>query len=166
MNIDLRSDTLTKPSEGMRLAMASAEVGDDVYGEDPTVNSLEERVAKMFGKEAGLFTPTGSMANQLGIRLLVKPGEELLCEEDAHVVRAELGAGAAQGGITTRTWHAERGLLNAADPIRMARPDAGAYLVSTAAIAIENTHNFGGGTTQPIAEIAKLYAQTKEVGIL
>ena len=166
MNIDLRSDTLTKPSEGMRLAMASAEVGYDVYGEDPTVNSLEERVAKMFGKEAGLFTPTGSMANQLGIRLLVKPGEELLCEEDAHVVRAELGAGAAQGGITTRTWYAERGLLNAEDPIRMARPDAGAYLVSTTAIAIENTHNFGGGTVQPISEIAKLYSQSKEVGIL
>ena len=166
MNIDLRSDTLTKPSEGMRLAMAGAEVGDDVYGEDPTVNSLEERVAKMFGKEAGLFTPTGSMANQLGIRLLVKPGEELLCEEDAHVVRAELGAGAAQGGITTRTWHAERGLLNAADPIRMARPNAGPYLVSTTAIAIENTHNFGGGTTQAITEIEKLYSQSKEVGIL
>ena len=165
MNIDLRSDTLTKPSEGMRLAMAGAEVGDDVYGEDPTVNSLEERVAKMFGKEAGLFTPTGSMANQLGIRLLVKPGEELLCEEDAHVVRAELGAGAAQGGITTRTWHAERGFLNAVDPIRMARPDAGAYLVSTTAIAIENTHNFGGGTVQSITEIASLYTQCKEIGI-
>jgi threonine aldolase len=165
MNIDLRSDTLTKPSEGMRLAMAGAEVGDDVYGEDPTVNLLEERVAKMFGKEAGLFTPTGSMANQLGIRLLVKPGEELLCEEDAHVVRAELGAGAAQGGITTRTWHAERGLLNAVDPIRMARPDAGAYLVSTTAIAIENTHNFGGGTVQSITEIASLRSQCKELGI-
>jgi threonine aldolase len=165
MNIDLRSDTLTKPSEGMRLAMAGAEVGDDVYGEDPTVNSLEERIAKMFGKEAGLFTPTGSMANQLGIRLLVKPGEELLCEEDAHVVRAELGAGAVQGGLTTRTWYAERGLLNAADPIRMARPDAGAYLVSTTAIAIENTHNFGGGTVQSISEIAKLYSQSKDMGI-
>jgi threonine aldolase len=165
MSIDLRSDTLTKPSEGMRLAMASAEVGDDVYGEDPTVNLLEERVAKMFGKEAGLFTPTGSMANQLGIRLLVKPGEELLCEEDAHVVRAELGAGAVQGGVTTRTWHAERGLLNADEAIRLARPDAGAYLVSTTAIAIENTHNFGGGTIQPISEIAKLYSQSKEVGI-
>jgi threonine aldolase len=165
MSIDLRSDTLTKPSDGMRSAMASAEVGDDVYGEDPTVNSLEERVAKMFGKEAGLFTPTGSMANQLGIRLLVKPGEELLCEEDAHVVRAELGAGAAQGGITTRTWHAERGLLNAVDPIRMVRPDAGAYLVSTTAIAIENTHNFGGGTVQSITEIASLYSQCREIGI-
>ena len=165
MSIDLRSDTLTKPSDGMRSAMASAEVGDDVYGEDPTVNSLEERVAKMFGKEAGLFTPTGSMANQLGIRLLVKPGEELLCEEDSHVVRAELGAGAAQGGITTRTWHAERGLLNAVDPIRMARPDAGAYLVSTTAIAIENTHNFGGGTVQSITEIASLYSQCREIGI-
>jgi threonine aldolase len=89
----------------------------------------------------------------------------LLCEEDAHVVRAELGAGAAQGGITTRTWHAERGLLNAVDPIRMARPDAGAYLVSTTAIAIENTHNFGGGTVQSITEIASLHSQCKELGI-
>jgi len=102
MSIDLRSDTVTKPSAEMREAMAQANVGDDVYGEDPTINALEERVAALFGKEAGLFTPTGSMANQLGIRLLVNPGEELLAEEDAHIVRAELGAGAAHGGITTQ----------------------------------------------------------------
>ena len=163
--IDLRSDTVTKPSQAMREAMAQAPVGDDVYGEDPTINSLEERVANLFGLEAGLFTPSGSMANQLGIRLLVNPGEELLTEEDAHIVRAELGAGAAHGGITTRTWHAPRGLLDAATPLAMARPQAGPYLVSTKAIAIENTHNFGGGTIQPITEIEKLYRGAHEAGI-
>ena len=163
--IDLRSDTVTKPSQAMREAMAQAPVGDDVYGEDPTINSLEERVANLFGLEAGLFTPSGSMANQLGIRLLVNPGEELLTEEDAHIVRAELGAGAAHGGITTRTWHAPRGLLDAATPLAMARPQAGPYLVSTKAIAIENTHNFGGGTIQPITEIEKLHRGTHEAGI-
>ena len=149
----------------MREAMAAAPVGDDVYGEDASINSLEERVAHLFGKEAGLFTPSGSMANQLGIRLLVSPGEELLCEEDSHVVRAELGAGAAHGGITTRTWHAARGLLEAHVPLAMARPNAGPYLVSTKAIAIENTHNFGGGTVQPISEIEKLYHRASEMNI-
>jgi len=163
--IDLRSDTVTKPSQSMREAMAQAPVGDDVYGEDPTINSLEERVANLFGLEAGLFAPSGSMANQLGIRLLVNPGEELLTEEDAHIVRAELGAGAAHGGITTRTWHAPRGLLDAATPLAMARPQAGPYLVSTKAIAIENTHNFGGGTIQPVTEIEKLYRGAHEAGI-
>ncbi len=165
MFIDLRSDTVTKPSAVMREAMARAEVGDDVYGEDVTINSLEERVANLFGKEAGLFTPTGSMANQLGIRLLVNPGEELLAEEDAHVVRAELGAAAAHGGITTRTWYAERGRLDAQTPLRMARPNAGPYLVSTKAIAVEDTHNFGGGTVQDIAEISRLHAGATELGL-
>ncbi len=163
--IDLRSDTVTKPSQAMREVMAQAPVGDDVYGEDPTINTLEERVANLFGLEAGLFSPSGSMANQLGIRLLVNPGEELLTEEDAHIVRAELGAAAAHGGITTRTWHAPRGLLDAATPLAMARPQAGPYLVSTKAIAIENTHNFGGGTIQPITEIEKLYRGAHEAGI-
>lgn len=165
MFIDLRSDTVTKPSAAMRDAMSSALVGDDVYGEDPTINSLEERVANLFGKEGGLFTPTGSMANQLGIRLLVNPGEELLAEEDAHVVRAELGAAAAHGGITTRTWFAERGLLDASVPLRMARPNAGPYLVSTKAIAVEDTHNFGGGTVQDIEKIKELYIGAREIGL-
>jgi len=165
MSIDLRSDTVTKPSQAMREAMAKSEVGDDVYGEDPTINSLEERVAALFGKEGGLFTPTGSMANQLGIRLLVNPGEELLAEEDAHVVRAELGATAAHGGITTRTWYAERGKLDANVPLRMARTNAGPYLVSTKAIAVEDTHNFGGGTVQNIASIKELHAGAQELGL-
>ena len=165
MAIDLRSDTVTQPSQGMREAIASAPVGDDVYGDDPTVNSLEERVAALFGKEAGLFSPTGSLANQLLIRQLVKPGEELLTEERAHIVRAELGAGAVFSGITTRTWSSERGLLKAATPLALAHENAGPYLVSTAAIAVENTHNFGGGTVQPISEMAALSSEARSRGI-
>ena len=163
--IDLRSDTVTKPSAGMREAMASAPVGDDVYGEDPTINSLEERVAQLFGKEAALFCPSGSLANQLSIRMLVNPGEELITETNSHIVRAELGAGAVFSGITTRTWLANRGLLSANDPLNIARPDSGPYLVSTTAIAVENTHNFGGGTVQPIEEIKKLRQESEKLGI-
>lgn len=163
--IDLRSDTVTKPSEQMRAVMAAAPVGDDVYGEDPTINSLEERVSAIFGKEAGLFSPSGSLANQLAIRMLVNPGEELLTETNSHIVRAELGAGAAFSGITTRTWLSPRGELKAADPLAIAKPDSGPYLVSTTAIAVENTHNFGGGTVQSIDEIAKLYAGASKLGI-
>lgn len=163
--IDLRSDTVTKPDQEMRAAMASAEVGDDVYGDDPTANSLEERVAALFGFEAGLFTATGSLANQLAIRQLVKPGEELITETFSHIVRAELGAGATFSGITTRTWEAPRGLLKATDPLRIARPDSGPYQVSTTAIAVENTHNFGGGTVQPIGEIKKLREESLKMGL-
>jgi threonine aldolase len=165
MVIDLRSDTVTKPSHGMRDAIAHASVGDDVYGDDPTVNSLESRVAAMFGKEAGVFTPTGSLANQLAIRTLVAPGEELLAESNSHIVRAELGAAAVFSGITTRTWQAVNGELRASDAIAIARPDSGPYLVSTTAIAVENTHNFGGGTVQSIKEIADLRAKADELGL-
>jgi len=165
MRVDLRSDTVTAPSAAMREAIASAPVGDDVYGDDPTVNSLEERVAAMFGKEAGVFTPTGSLANQLAIRMLVAPGEELLAETNSHIVRAELGAAAAFSGITTRTWPAINGLLKADDALAIARPDSGPYLVSTTAIAVENTHNFGGGTVQPISEIAALHAGAQKLGL-
>ena len=165
MAIDLRSDTVTAPSAEMRAAMASAVVGDDVYGDDPTVNSLEERVAALFGHEAGLFSPTGSLANQLAIRTLVKPGEELLTETSSHIVRAELGAAATFSGITTRTWQSTHGILRAEDPLAIAHENAGPYLVSTTAIAIENTHNFGGGTIQPIDEIAVLARAARARGI-
>lgn len=165
MRVDLRSDTVTVPSNAMREVMAHAPVGDDVYGEDITVNSLEERVAALFGKEAGVFTPSGSLANQLAIRMLVSPGEELLVETNSHIVRAELGAAATFSGITTRTWPAKRGLLNADDAMEIARPSSGPYLVSTTAIAVENTHNFGGGTVQPIEQIVKLHQEAKNVGI-
>jgi threonine aldolase len=165
MRVDLRSDTVTVPSNVMREVMVQAPVGDDVYGEDETVNSLEERVASLFGKEAGVFTPSGSLANQLAIRMLVSPGEELIAETNSHIVRAELGAAAVFSGITTRTWLAPRGLLDADSAMEIARPSSGPYLVSTTAIAVENTHNFGGGTVQPIDEIVKLYQEARKVGI-
>jgi threonine aldolase len=163
--VDLRSDTVTTPTPGMREAMASAEVGDDVYGEDPTVNALEAHVAELLGHEAGLFCPTGSMANMLGVRVLVPAGQELLCDSLAHVVRAELGGHAVLGQVTTRTWSAPRGRLDAAAALAMAVPDGGPYLVSTAAIAVENTHNFGGGTVQPLAELEALRAGADGMGI-
>ena len=163
--IDLRSDTVTKPSEEMRTVIASAPVGDDVYGEDPTVNALEEKVANLFGKEAALFCTSGSLANQLSIRLLVSPGEELITETNSHIVRAELGAAAVFSGITTRTWVADRGLLKAEDVLNIVKPNSGPYLVSTTAIAIENTHNFGGGTVQPLSEIKFLREESKKLGL-
>jgi threonine aldolase len=165
VRVDLRSDTVTRPTEAMRRAMADAEVGDDVYGEDPTVTALEERVAEVLGHEAAVWTPTGSLANMLGVRAVVPAGQELLCDSLAHVVRAELGAHAVLGGVTTRTWTAPGGLLDPAVPLAMMVPDAGPYQVSTAAVAVENTHNFGGGTVQPLAAVQALRAGTAEAGV-
>ena len=144
--------------------MAAAEVGDDVFGEDPTVRELEERVARLLGHEGGLFTPTGSMANQLALRLHVRPGEELVSDELAHVVRAELGAAAVFSGITSRTWSAPRGLLDPRQPMELAVTGAGPYQVCTALVVVENTHNFGGGTVQPIEAIRAVRAGTREPG--
>jgi threonine aldolase len=165
VSIDLRSDTVTRPTDAMRAAMVGAEVGDDVYAEDPTVIELERRVAERLGHEAAVFTPTGSLANQLAMRLLVSPGEEIVCDSQAHVVRAELGAAATFSGITTRTWDAERGLVDP-DVVRaFVRPNAGPYLVSTTAIAVENTHNFGGGTVQPLGALQAVREIADEHGI-
>ncbi len=147
--IDLRSDTVTKPSAGMIQAMSSAEVGDDVYGEDPTVTELETEVAGLLGQEAALFTVTGSLANLLGVRALVPPGAEVLCEATAHIARAELGAHGAVGGVTMRTWSAPRGQIDLEQIRALIAPDLGPYFVSTAAVSVENTHNFGGGSVQP-----------------
>src|SRR3954452_3318016 len=163
--VDLRSDTVTKPTPGMRQAIADAVVGDDVYGEDPTVNDLETHVAELLGHEAGLFCPTGSMTNMLGVRALVGPGQELLCDALAHVVRAELGGHAVLGQVTTRTWHADRGRLDADAALAMAVPDAGPYMVSTAAIGVENTHNFGGGTVQPLEQLRRLRRGADAIGV-
>lgn len=165
MVIDLRSDTVTKPTAAMLEAMSKARVGDDVYGDDETVNAFEARMAALFGKEAGLFTSTGSLANQLALRILVREGEELLADEKAHVVRAELGAAAVLSGITTRTFASKRSILDAESAFAVATPDAGPYLVSTTAIAVENTHNFGGGVIQPLDEIAKLHRLASGAGI-
>ena len=154
--IDLRSDTLTQPTEAMRAAMAGAEVGDDVYGEDPTVIALEERVAELFGHEAALFTPTGSMANVLAVRSLVQPGQEVLCESRAHIARAELGAHGAFSGITMRTWIEPRGQVDLATIRSLYAPDMGPFFVPTAAISVENTHNFAGGAVLPLDDLRDL----------
>lgn len=162
--VDLRSDTLTRPTAPMRAAMAAADVGDDVYGEDPTVNALQDHVAEMFGHEAALFVPSGIMGNQIGVRLLVRPGQELLCDADAHVITYEQGAAAAHGGITTRTWSGEGGRLDPRDVERMLRP-GGWHTVVTAAVAVEQTHNRGGGTVQSLAALRQVRESTARHGI-
>ena len=165
--IDLRSDTITRPTEAMRAAMARAEVGDDVYGEDPTVARLEERVAGLFGHEAALFMPTGSMANVLAVRSLVAPGQEVLCEASAHIARAELGAHGAYSGVTMRTWIHPRGQVDLPTIKTIFAPDMGPFFVATAAIAVENTHNFAGGAVLPIEDLRDLreYATGMGVGV-
>ena len=165
MIVDLRSDTVSRPTRGMRAAMADAEVGDDVYGEDPTVNALEAEVADLLGHEAGLYVPSGSLGNQLGLRLLAKPGEEIVCDVMAHIARAELGAAAAFSGITFRTWHSDHGRLDAEAVRAIIAPDGGPYLVSTTAIAVENTHNFGGGTVQPADQLAAVVELARTNGL-
>src|SRR3954447_21486313 len=163
--IDLRSDTVTRPTEDMRRAMATAEVGDDVHGEDPTVREVEERVAALFGKEAALFTPTGSMANVLAVRSLVGVGEEVLCHSSAHIARAELGAHGAVTGLTMRTWVGR--------PVELAQiqslfaPDMGPFFVATRAISMENTHNFGGGAVTPVADMqaVRRFADERGIGV-
>ena len=162
--IDLRSDTLTRPSDPMRLAMARAEVGDDVYGEDPTVRRLEERVAGLFGHEAALFMPTGSMANVLAVRSLVAPGQEVLCESRAHIARAELGAHGAYSGVTMRTWIHERGQVDLPVIESLFAPDMGPFFVPTAAISVENTHNFAGGAILSLADLRALRAFADAAG--
>ena len=162
--IDLRSDTVTKPTEGMRQAMAYAEVGDDVYGEDPTVAELQERVAGLFGFEAALFTPTGSMANVLALAALVGPGQEVICESRAHILRAELGAHGALTGITSRTWIREDGQVDLPAIRSMHAPDMGPFFVRTTAISVENTHNFAGGTVLPLADLEELRTAADDLG--
>jgi threonine aldolase len=165
--IDLRSDTVTAPTEPMRRAMARAEVGDDVYGEDPTVRALEERVAATFGKEAALFTPTGSMANLLAVRALVAPGQEVLCESQAHIARAELGAHGAFFGVTMRTWTGDGGGIDLPAIEAMFAPDVSPFFVATKAVSVENTHNFGGGRVLPLTDLRALrsFADRQHVGV-
>src|SRR5690349_22257929 len=163
--IDLRSDTVTRPTAEMRAVMAGAEVGDDVYGEDPAVNALQERVAGMFGHEAALFTPTGSLANLLAVRSVVAPGQEVLCESSAHIARAELGAHGAVAGVTMRTWTSPRGQVDLAAISALYAPDMGPFFVRTTAVSVENTHNFAGGAVVPLETLAALRAWADEAGV-
>jgi len=163
--IDLRSDTVTRPTEAMRAAMLSAEVGDDVYGEDPTVTALERRAAELLGHEAGLFCVTGSMANLLGVWLLARPGEEVLCDAQAHIVRAEMGAHALLHGVTTRTFTSERGVVDPDVVGSMLSLATKPYIVETGVVALENTHNFGGGTIQPYESLVALSTTCRASGV-
>ncbi len=171
--VDLRSDTLTRPTPGMRRVMAEAEVGDDVYREDPTVNALEERVADLLGHEAALFVPSGTMGNQIGLRLVCEPGQEVLGDADAHILTYEMGAAAALFGLSSRTvvsgngggGSGDAGRLSAAQLIAQVRPKGDWHLTATAAIAVENTHNRGGGLVQPLAELERLFTWSRGAGV-
>ncbi len=151
--IDLRSDTVTKPTAAMRTAMAEAEVGDDVYGEDPTVKALERRTAELLGKEAALFVPSGTMANQVAIGVHCAPGDELICGETAHVYVWEGGAIARLWGATARTIPGDLGMISARDLPGKIRPDDGHY-VRSRLVCLENTHNRAGGRVHPIEDVS------------
>lgn len=153
--VDLRSDTVTRPSAAMRQAMAAALVGDDVFGDDPTVNALEARVAALFGHEAALFAPSGTMANQIALQLVVPPGGEVLAGGDAHVLVYEMGAAAVVGGISSRTWGSVGADLDPGQIDAMVRRPGG-YTVATRAIAVEQTHNLGGGGVVPLPTLQAL----------
>jgi threonine aldolase len=162
-DVDLRSDTVTRPTAAMRAAIATAEVGDDVFGDDPTVRRLEETVAELLGTEAALFVPSGTMANQLALRALVRPGDQVLIGKDAHVWRFECGALAALSGAQTHALPGD-GRFTAAD-VRAAFAPDDVYGSPTKVVAVENTHNFAGGVIWDQAALADVVATTHALGM-
>jgi threonine aldolase len=162
--IDLRSDTVTKPTAAMRRAMFEAEVGDDVYREDPTVNRLEERAAEIAGKPAALFVPTGTMGNTIGIKLLTEHGQEVVCDSRAHILDYELSMVAWFSGCVIRAIPTERGLLSAEEVVRNLRP-LSPYSAPTGAVSIEQTHNMAGGTVYPIRTVCAICDAAHERGV-
>jgi threonine aldolase len=162
--IDLRSDTVTSPSRGMREAMAAAPVGDDQYGEDPSVNRLQERIAELLGKEAALFVPSGTMANQIGLKILTRPGDDVIVGEEAHIVWHESGAAAANSGVQF-TVVGRGGLFTAADLRAACKPRGHIVFPPTSLVAIENTHNRGGGVVFPQPETVAICATARELGL-
>ncbi len=162
--VDLRSDTVTKPTPEMRKAMAEAEVGDDVYGEDPTVNRLEAKAAEVFGKEAAIFVPTGSMGNQIGIRLHTQHGQEVICEARGHIVDWEMGMVSAFSGCHLRTVPAERGILTW-ELIRGAIAPPIYYRAQTGLISLENSHNMAGGTVSPLEVFEEIWHEAGKLGL-
>lgn len=162
--IDFRSDTVTKPTPAMRQALAAADVGDDGYGEDPTVNRLQERIAHLLGKEAALFVPSGTMANQLAIRCQTQPGDEIICEAASHFLDYEVGGAAALSGVSTRPLPGDAGVITAAQVQEAIRP-ATFYFPRTRLIVLENTHNLAGGVIWPLARIQEISALAKGHGL-
>ena len=162
--IDLRSDTVTTPTDGMRKAMARAEVGDDVYGEDPTANRLQDMAAALLGKRSALFVPSGTMANQLAIRSQTQPGQEVIVESTCHIVRYEQGAAGALAGVQLHWVTGERGIMTAEQVEAAIRPKD-PHSIQTALICLENTHNAGGGTIYPLSTIEKIRTVAVKHGI-
>src|SRR5580692_7705402 len=162
--IDLRSDTVTKPTPAMRQAMFEAEVGDDVYGEDPTANKLEARAAEVIGKEAALFVPSGTMGNTIAIKLLTEHGQEVICDSRAHLLDWELSMLAWFSGCLIRPANAPDGILTW-DLIRTVLKAGGAHSARTGAIAIENTHNMAGGRVYPQEVIDDICDRAHEAGV-
>ncbi|MCU1322971.1 MAG: Threonine aldolase [Acidobacteriaceae bacterium] len=162
--IDLRSDTVTRPTPAMRHAMATAEVGDDVYGEDPTVNLLEKSAAALFGKEAAIFVPTGTMGNQMAIRLHTQHGQEVITESRAHIFDWEMAMTSAFAGCQVRTVTGPRGILTWPLIAAAIGPKI-YYRAQTALICLENTHNMAGGTVTPLATMQEIWAEAKAVGL-
>jgi len=162
--IDLRSDTVTKPTAEMRRAMAEAEVGDDVYGEDPTVNHLQDRAAELLGFEAALWVPSGVMGNEIAIRILTEPGQEVLAEERSHVVQYELAGMAVLSGVMPRTVSGDEGRLSPESVRAAVKPYA--YFRSDLALAVlENTHNLAGGSVYTVEQAAAVIAACREAGL-
>lgn len=155
MIIDLRSDTVTKPTKYMLEAMIQAQVGDDVFSEDPTVNQLEERLAKMFGKSRAVFFPSGTMANQTAIKLHTSPGEQVICDKYAHIYNYESGGAAFNSGVSCRLLDGNRGMFTANQVVEAINPDA-FYYSQTSLVEIENTTNKGGGSCWDFSEILKI----------
>jgi len=162
--IDLRSDTVTKPTPAMRAAMAAAEVGDDVYSEDPTVNRLEQRAAEIFEREASIFVPTGTMGNQIAIRLHSQHGQEVICEARSHILDWEMAMVAAFSGCVPRTVAGERGVLRWNDIARAIAPKI-YYRAPTGLIAVENSHNMAGGTVTPLPVLEEIWAGARDAGL-
>ena len=162
--IDLRSDTITRPTPGMRKAMYEAEVGDSVYGEDPTVRALEERTAELLGKEAAMFMPSGTMSNQVAVRCQTEPGDEIIMDYKTHVHYYEVGATAALSGVSCRMIHGKRGIFSAAALETAIRPLNIHYPVAKL-VCIENTHNKGGGAIWPLATIAAVERHARKSGL-
>jgi threonine aldolase len=162
--IDLRSDTVTRPTPGMRAALAAAEVGDDVFGEDPTVNRLQERVAALLGKEAALFVPSGTMSNQVCVRAHTQPGDELLCETTCHIYNSEAGGPAALSGVTCRPIDGEYGLLDVGRLEGKVRP-VDEHYVRTRLVCLENTHNRGGGRVYPLETVRAISSWARRHGL-
>ncbi|HSP88254.1 MAG TPA: GntG family PLP-dependent aldolase [Ignavibacteriaceae bacterium] len=163
--IDLRSDTVTKPSEAMRKAMYEAEVGDDVFKEDPTVNKLEEYVADLFGKEAALFVSSGVMGNQICLNVHTNPGDEVICEKDAHIFNYESGSPAALSGIQLHPVEGNRGVITANQVEPLIRPSSAYYMPRTKVIALENTHNRASGAIYPLEKIIEMRELAKKYNL-